>query len=94
MKLTEKQKKLIKAHLKKWKNETCIFCGNNKWTMSDTILELREFDEKRSFLGKGEQVMPVISLICNGCYHVVLLNALRLNIVEDRGKNNGDEKKD
>lgn len=91
MKLTEKKKNIVEDHLKnKWKNRKCIFCNNDKWVITDSILELREFDEKRSLLGKGEQVMPVVSLMCSGCYHTIFLSAIKLGIIDS----NGDEKKD
>ena len=94
MKITEEQKKIIQENFKKhWENKKCPFCKNNNWTLSETILELREFEGGGLNIGKS-QIMPVISLICDTCSNTIFLNAIKLGIIEkEEYKKNGEKNK-
>lgn len=74
----------IKALLAKL-NKTlkpCGACGSGKWKITDTVFELREFNQGGLVVGGGSQLLPVIALMCDVCGNTLLFNALILDLVE------------
>ena len=57
------------------KNRICPICGNNQWTVNDTIFELREFQGGDLVVGAG-QVYPIVPIMCSNCGYSIFLNAI------------------
>lgn len=89
MKLNEDQTKLVIDFFKrKDKNilPACSFCNNKDWLISDTLFELREYNKGAMILDKGQQIFPLIALICRSCGQTHLFNALVLGVLEPQEK--------
>lgn len=83
MQLTDAQRAIINEKLSKVKNATCDSCGENRWTVSDRIFELREFNEGNLVIGGPNSViLPVISVNCTNCGKVAFYNALMLGLIK------------
>ena len=54
-------------------------CKEKKWSTSDTIFELREFNGS-SFKIKGK-IIPLIPLFCENCGNTILINAIKAEII-------------
>lgn len=62
----------------KWtKSRECNKCGEEKWTVSDQVFEMREFA-----VGSGEQgqILPMIVMTCNNCGNAEFFNAIKLGL--------------
>ena len=84
MKLTEaQQKKLLDRLGELWKNQNqaCLLCSSNNWSLSDTILELREYNQSTFVVG-GAGITPLIVISCNTCGNTILVNAIRLGLID------------
>lgn len=63
------------SHLNsKWKNQTCPMCHENKWSVSDTAYELREYNDGN--LVVGGPLMPIMPVTCTHCGYTIFVNAL------------------
>jgi len=54
--------------------KVCPICKNNNWSISEKLLELREFHG--GGLVVGGPVYPLISITCKVCGHTLLFNAI------------------
>ena len=77
MKLSKKQLDKLTQYLsEKWKKPvSCAVCGENKWTISESVHELREFHGGSMVIG-GSALIPLVPITCNNCGNTVLLNPL------------------
>ena len=76
----------VLTHLKeKWKGRSCPLCNSGNWNISDTVYELREFQEGNLVLGAGP-ILPLIPVTCNNCGNTVLVNALVSKAIEQPKK--------
>lgn len=84
MRLTpEQQKYLIDKLNQIWPApRKCPVCQNQQWNISDTIFELREFQEGNLLIGGDSRIYPVITVTCMNCGNTLFLNALSLEIVK------------
>jgi len=80
---------LVKFLTSKWKNTPCPMCHVGSFNVSDTIYELREFNQGALVIG-GAPIIPVIPIICNNCGNTVLVNALLSGAIE-APKKEGDK---
>ncbi|RXK48849.1 hypothetical protein [Aquirufa rosea] len=73
-------------HLKeKWQGRPCPMCGVGNWNVSDTIFELREFNQGNLVMGGGP-IFPVIPVTCDNCGNSVFINAIVTKLVEQNKK--------
>ena len=56
-------------------------CGQNSWTVSDTVFELREFHGGNVVLGSGP-IYPIIPVSCNNCGNSVMINVIQSWAIE------------
>lgn len=90
MALTPNQQNKLLNHMGDiWKNRTCQLCGHNKWTISDTVFELREFKWGAIEFGNGSRVLPIVSVTCENCGNIHLFNALSIGVIDY--KNEGEQ---
>lgn len=69
-------------HLKsKWQGRPCQMCGIGNWNISDSIYELREFNEGQLALGGGP-IIPVVPITCDNCGNTVFVNAIKAGLIE------------
>lgn len=82
MKLNAEQREItLKLLQEKWpKNPVCPSCTDQKWTISDTLCEIREF-HGGGFKVAG-QIVPVIVVTCSNCGYTMLFNALALGLLK------------
>ena len=86
MKLSDKQKEIIKSNLSSIKVPSCDSCGANKWIINDGIFELREFNGGNLIIGgKDTSIIPFITIICGNCGRMVLYNAIMVGILNQDG---------
>jgi RNase P subunit RPR2 len=73
-------------HLKdKWKGRPCQMCGIGNWNVSDSIFELREYNNGDLIVGGGP-IMPVVPVTCDNCGNTVFVNAIRAGLIESNKK--------
>jgi len=73
-------------HLKeKWKGKPCPICGAGNWNVSDSIFELREYNQGDLIVGGGP-IIPVVPVTCDNCGNTVLVNAIKAGIIESNKK--------
>ncbi len=73
--------KLIDNLKKKWNSGVCPMCGSSKWSISETIYELREFHGGDLVLGR-ENVYPIIPVMCSNCGNAIMVNALIAGVIK------------
>jgi len=84
MKLTKQQQEQVITKLQEfWKDKICEVCGNQHWTLGDTLFELREFHGGKTVLGSGA-IKPLITIACSKCGNTKLMNAIKLGIVDPK----------
>jgi len=71
----------IKHLQEKWGNKACPMCGQNNWTVSDNLFELREFQGGNIILGSGP-IIPVFPVTCNNCGNTVLVNGIVSQVIQ------------
>ena len=65
----------------KWKGKECPLCGENRWSVTDTVFELREYNG--GALRPGP-IIPVIPVTCANCGNTVLISAISTGLLEDK----------
>ena len=66
---------------KHWKgNRLCPVCANNKWSVSDDIIEIRPF--RGGSLVVGGSLYPFIAVTCATCGNTLLFSAKVAGLVE------------
>lgn len=74
--------KMIKFLNDKWKNRNCVLCGNNQWTVSDTIHELREYQDGSLVIGSSN-IVPVVPIVCKNCGNTIFINPIIAGAVKE-----------
>lgn len=89
MKLTKEQFELLKGHLQNVAPNgiTCPVCGSKHWSASDTIFQCTEFTGPVMNIGAGVSIMPFVVLSCDRCQNSIMLNALKIGLVDNDLKN-------
>ena len=72
---------LIKHLQTKWKGQKCQMCCEGNWNISDTIFELREYNQGSLVIGGGP-IIPVIPITCDNCGNTILINAIKAGVIE------------
>lgn len=75
--------KIIEHLNNKWINKNCMVCGNNKWTVSDKIYELREYQDGNIVVG-GSNIVPVVPIVCSNCGNTIFINPLIADAVSEQ----------
>ena len=76
--------KLLSHLHDKWQGRTCPMCGVARWNVSDTIYELREFNQGNFVI--GGPITPIVPVTCDNCGNTVLINAIVAKLVEPSKK--------
>jgi hypothetical protein len=83
MKLSEEQKKKLAERLNSFPPpQKCSVCGQNTWSLNDTVFEYREFQGGGFVLGPNQSVYPAVFITCNNCGNTHVLNAIRIGVLE------------
>ena len=73
-------------HLKsKWQGRHCQMCRTGNWNVSDSIFELREYNQGNLVIGGGP-IIPVIPITCDNCGNIVFVNAILAGFIEQKSK--------
>lgn len=76
----------IIAHLNsKWEGRNCQMCETGKWSVSDSIFELREYNQGNMVIGSGP-IIPIVPVICENCGNTILVNAIKAGLIEPNKK--------
>ncbi len=67
----------------------CCICQGSDWNVSDTIFELREFNN--GSLGGGA-IQPIVTLTCLNCGQTIMQNAIKVGVVYPRIKEGNNNK--
>lgn len=89
MKLTDKQKQLVANKLRILQG--CPVCHGHQLTMSDTLFEVREFNEGNLIIGGNSAVYPLLAISCNDCGHTLFFNAILLGVLSKNTKQSESE---
>jgi len=81
----------LNEYLDKINVTSCPLCGNNNWTVSDTIFQSVEFDY-RGILINGASY-PIVPLTCSTCGNTYFINALVAKLIDPPQKDTEDIKK-
>jgi hypothetical protein len=77
----------IKDHIQNnLRNPACTICGGLDWEFTDTLYEMREFKGGGMVIGSNVNMLVFIALICRGCLHTELFNALAIAIAIEKSK--------
>jgi hypothetical protein len=78
MKLSEEDYKKITQHIaEKWQAPVaCPVCRKNNWSVSQEVLELREFHGGSMVVGGNSAIVPITPVTCSSCGNTVLFNPL------------------
>lgn len=91
MELSSDQKKKLMTHLNtKWENRPCHLCGENDWTVSESIFEMTEFLGENRSMTPGK-IFPVVTVMCNDCGNTNLINPFVVGIIQNQQDDSGDE---
>ena len=63
----------------------CWVCGARSWNLSPIVVNLVEFAGGGLVVGEEVRLVPVISIACNSCGHVVLFSAVWLGVIKPNG---------
>lgn len=85
MRKTFDSEKFIEYIRDKWKGKPCPMCGNSKWSVSEKIFELREFNYGE-FRMDGVPIIPIVPITCENCGNIININALKTGIVDPPDK--------
>ncbi len=72
----------------KWKNKICQLCGNNNWSVSNKVFELREFNRGSLIIGGNNAIFPIMVVSCTECGNSIMINAITSGAID---KNNESE---
>ncbi len=76
----------IIGHLNsKWEGRSCQMCGTGKWNVSDSIFELREYNQGNMVIGGGP-IIPIVPVTCENCGNTILVNAIKAGLIEPNKK--------
>jgi hypothetical protein len=57
----------------------CSLCGKREWAINEGIFEMREFSYSLK-LRLQEGLIPLISIMCNNCGNMLLVNPIALGV--------------
>lgn len=78
--------KVVKHLVETWgENRKCPMCGSGHWTVSEMIVELREFHQ--GTLMAGGNLFPVIPITCSNCATSQFVNAVQIGLIDEGGSN-------
>jgi hypothetical protein len=60
-------------------------CGTGNWNVSDSIFELREYNQGNLVVGGGP-IIPIIPITCDNCGNTVFVNAILAGLIEQKSK--------
>lgn len=91
MKLSKENHSKITEHIaKKWSSPAvCQVCKSNSWTVSQEVLELREFHGGSMVLGNNSAIYPIVPITCGSCGNTVLFNPLVAGLDLSKEANDG-----
>jgi hypothetical protein len=81
MKLNDEQKKQV-INNPVFKNIKCPVCESTELILTDRIFELREYFGGNLQLRGNVSVIPVVSVMCEKCGYLILLNAVKSGLVK------------
>jgi predicted nucleic-acid-binding Zn-ribbon protein len=81
---TDKDKALQWLNSKWQSKKNCPICDSNNWSVSNNLVELREYSGGN--LRIGAPVYPLYSITCLECGHTLLFNALIAKLVSAETK--------
>jgi len=85
MKLKQEQFDVALAKIQKNdKPQLCPVCQKGDWLISDTIFELRGFNQGSIVIGSDSKVYPVFVLACKECGYTRLFSAISLGLVDKK----------
>ncbi len=61
-------------------HQQCASCGQNKWSLNDTVFELREYN--KGAIRTGGTMVPLMVASCAGCGYTIFFNAIALGIID------------
>lgn len=73
--------KVFRHLFTKWYNRKCPMCKAKNWGVSDSIYELKGFNQKEQSSG-ATPIIPVIPVTCENCGNTILINAIAADIVK------------
>jgi len=59
-----------------WKNQECPICKNKEFSTLSKVFELREFNGGNIIVGEGNQIFPVVPVVCNHCGYSLFFNSI------------------
>ena len=79
---SERYKKQIEAWInEKWVGEKkCPICQKNRWNIAEEITISNTYSKKK-VVEVGASRLPVFSIICSNCGHVLFFNAVLSGLV-------------
>lgn len=88
MELTKEQVDTVIEHIKKVAPEgmVCPVCGQKKWSLNNNVYQVQEFTGDGFPLGSFN-VMPMVTLNCKNCSHVMMFSALSLGLKFEKPQN-------
>ena len=91
MQLDGKQKdELLKKISTHWKgSRKCNVCTHDQWSISDRVVELREFNQGGLVLGGNQSIVPIIPVHCANCGNTYFFNALALGAISQNTSSQG-----
>jgi hypothetical protein len=79
MQLNPEGQARFREHLQNAVRKPCALCDSGNWTYDDTIFEMRQF--AGGPLVANGAVKPFVTLTCQNCGNIVMLNAITTGIV-------------
>lgn len=70
---------IIEFVKEKWNTQRCPMCGNDKWSVSETIWGIQGFDG--GLIWGGSVALPLVAVTCNNCGNTVLISALSTGLL-------------
>ncbi|NQT96572.1 MAG: hypothetical protein HQ562_02405 [Candidatus Marinimicrobia bacterium] len=74
----------------KWGESKCPLCNSGKWSVSDNIYELRQYNKGKLVIGKIP-IVPVIPITCDNCGNTILVNAIIVKAIDPSEKETKDD---
>lgn len=63
----------------------CTFCAHREWEITDALFGLPEW--LSGGIALDRKIMPIVTLTCGNCGHVLLFNAVRLGVLGTEPEN-------
>ena len=68
----------------RWGSAPCPMCNGRRWTVSDKVFELREFNDGNIVVGgPNSSVTPIIPIVCEYCGNTLFINALTTGLLRE-----------